>query len=106
MPWTERSTATPRPRSRGAAQGPVAGRAPCPPLDEEVAAYRDCFVGGRRDGDRGAQSAGRRGAAGVTARAWRPWTAQAATTPPTAPNRWPCQETPGVGTRSSASVEP
>ena len=31
---------------------------------------------------------------------------RAATTPPIAPNRWPCHEMPGVGTRPVSSVEP
>ena len=31
---------------------------------------------------------------------------RAATTPPTAPNRWPCHETPGVGTSPTSSVVP
>ena len=30
----------------------------------------------------------------------------AARTPPTAPNAWPCQDTPGVGTNPNASVPP
>ena len=34
------------------------------------------------------------------------WTAHAATTPPTAPNKWPCHEMPGVGTSPNISVEP
>jgi glycosyltransferase involved in cell wall biosynthesis len=36
----------------------------------------------------------------------RRWTTRAATTPPTAPNAWPCHETPGVGTRPTSSVVP
>ena len=31
---------------------------------------------------------------------------RAATTPPIAPNRWPCHEMPGVGTSANASVVP
>jgi uncharacterized protein (DUF1697 family) len=34
------------------------------------------------------------------------WIVRAATTPPIAPNRWPCHEIPGVGTRPNISVVP
>ena len=47
-----------------------------------------------------------RGVGAIDGDGCRRSSAQAATTPPMPPNRWPCHETPGVGTSAKSSVAP
>ena len=82
----------------------VGVRAAAPPWSPEPPQPSTSAQAAAAGDQRAALHAGCRTRAGAGTRPR--WRNLAATTPPTAPNRWPCHDTPGVGTKPETSVAP